>query len=262
MAKLERPLPHVSGEGEVPPPPSPATPRVLGEEVLIVLSLSLLYSAVTAIINLTSAPIAGISVFIYPNVNLAQQVTDIVFGLAPVALVAHLVRRNREGLQSVGLGTGRLVEDFGWGVLAALAVAAVGLGVYLAAIALKVNRFVVPVPPLHHWWTVPLLLLGSAQAALLEEVIAVGYLLRRLEQIGWGAPLAMGASALLRASYHLYQGWGGFAGNLALGLAFALAFWRWRRTWPLVVAHFLVDSLAGIGYIVYVGHCFFGVCIR
>ena len=60
---------------------------------------------------------------------------------------------------------------------------------------------------------------------------------------------AVVVAAVLRGSYHLYQGWGGFAGNLALGLFFGTLFVRWRRTWPLVVAHFLVDTAAGIGYI-------------
>ena len=49
-------------------------------------------------------------------------------------------------------------------------VSAVGLGLYLGAIALNVNRFVVPVPPLGHWWTIPVLLLGALQNGALEEV--------------------------------------------------------------------------------------------
>ena len=48
-----------------------------------------------------------------------------------------------------------------------------------------VNRFVVPVPPLGHWWTVPALILNSAEAALKEEVIVVAYLVTRLRQLGW-----------------------------------------------------------------------------
>ena len=59
------------------------------------------------------------------------------------------------------------------------------------------------------------------------------------------------ASAALRASYHLYQGWGGFLGNLAMGLLFSVLFVRWRRTWPFVVAHFLLDVAAGLGYILF-----------
>ena len=116
-----------------------------------------------------------------------------------------------------------------------------GLAFYFGAVALGVNRFVVPVPPLGHWWTVPILLLNAAQAALFEEVIVLGYLITRLRQLAWSPFAAVAASALLRGSYHLYQGWGGFAGNLAMGILFGVAFLRLRRTWPFVIAHFLLD---------------------
>ena len=83
----------------------------------------------------------------------------------------------------------------------------------------------------------------------------------RRRPIRWPSAAAIAASALLRGCYHLYQGWGGFAGNLVLGLAFGYAFTRWRRTWPLVTAHFVVDTLAGVGYILFRGHCFGSLCI-
>jgi membrane protease YdiL (CAAX protease family) len=241
---------------------TPAGRRVLTEEVLVVLSLSLLASAVFAIINLLSAPLGRtVTVRVFPQVPLASQLASIVFGLAPVALVLHLIRRSGERPEAFGMGSATLVRDGYWGILLGLGVAAAGLGLYVAAIALNVNRFVVPVPPLGFWWTVPVLVLGALQNALLEEVVVVGYLIRRLEQIGWGPPVALLGSALLRATYHLYQGWGGFAGNLLLGLAFGFVFLRWRRTWPLVVAHLLVDVLAGAAYIVLRGNCYFGVCL-
>jgi uncharacterized protein len=64
----------------------------------------------------------------------------------------------------------------------------------------------------------------------------------------------VGISAILRGAYHLYQGWGGFLGNLALGLFFGAVFLRWRRTWPLIIAHFLLDLGAGLGYIAFRTH--------
>jgi membrane protease YdiL (CAAX protease family) len=121
-------------------------------------------------------------------------------------------------------------------------------------VALGVNRFVVPVPPLGHWWTVPVLVRTGLEAALGEEVIVVGYLTTRLQQLGLTSAAAVGASALLRGTYHLYQGWGGFAGNLALGLFLGAVFVRTRRTWPLVVAHFLLDVGAGVGYLLFREH--------
>ena len=254
-----RPPPRLIGAVPVLAPPER---KVVREEVLVVLSLSLLASAVFAIIDLLSHPVTRkVTVRVFPNVQLATQLASIVFALAPVWLVIHLARRSGKGLGSFGLGTATLRKDIGWGVLAGLGVSGVGLALYLGAIALDVNRFVVPVPPLGHWWTVPILLLGAFENGLLEEVVVVGYLIRRLEQLGWTGSTAVLTSALLRGTYHLYQGWGGFAGNLALGLAFGYAFRRWRRTWPLVTAHLVVDSLAGLAYIAFRGHCFFGACV-
>jgi membrane protease YdiL (CAAX protease family) len=227
--------------------------RTLREEIVIVLALTFLASATFALIDLLSAPIKGVTVRLYPQVGLATQLADIVFGVVPVWLVLYLVRRSGEGVRAIGLDGSMVRRDVGRGLGLGLLVAGVGLGVYEAAVHLGVNRFVVPVPPLGHWWTVPVLVLGAAQIALLEETIVAAYLLHRLDQLGWSRGRALAASALLRGAYHLYQGWGGFLGNLALGLAFGYLYQRTRRAWPLVVAHFTVDVLAGLGYLVFRG---------
>jgi CAAX protease family protein len=93
--------------------------------------------------------------------------------------------------------------------------------------------------------------MNALEAALVEEVIVLGYLVTRLEQLGWSAAAAIGASALLRGSYHLYQGWGGFVGNLAMGVLFAWLFTRTRRTWPFVIAHLLLDLGAAAGFLLF-----------
>ena len=64
--------------------------------------------------------------------------------------------------------------------------------------------------------------MSAVQNAILEEVIVVGYLLRRLGQLGWTPGTALVASAVLRGSYHLYQGIGGFIGNMVMGVVFVL----------------------------------------
>jgi membrane protease YdiL (CAAX protease family) len=248
--------------GTFPPVQAERRRSVLAQEVLVVLSLSLLASAVDAFFSFLSAPVnRSIAVSVFRDVELARQLTDIAFALAPVALVLYLAGRWNEPLDSFGLGARTFVQDLEWGTALGLVVAAGGLGIYLGAIAMDVNRFVVPVPPLGHWWTVPILFLSAGQNALLEEVVAVGYLIRRLEQIGWPGAAALATSAVLRGSYHLYQGWGGFTGNLLLGGIFGFVYLRWRRVWPLVVAHFLIDALAGLGYLVFRGHCFGSLCI-
>jgi membrane protease YdiL (CAAX protease family) len=236
----------------VPQPVLP--PKTLREEIVVVLFLSLLASAVYAIISYTQAPLKGFTIHSVPQVSFPSQLANVVFGLAPVWLVVYLVRRDGEGLGVIGLGVERLGQDVGRGVVLFALAGVAGIGIYLGAVALGVNRFVVPVPPLGHWWTVPVLAMTALESALVEEVIVVGYLITRLQQLGLTAAAAVGASALLRGTYHLYQGWGGFAGNLALGLFFGVVFVRTRRTWPLVVAHFLLDMGAGVGYLLFREH--------
>jgi membrane protease YdiL (CAAX protease family) len=237
----------------VPTPSLPA--RTLAEEVFVVLSLSLLASAVFAILSFLEAPLRGVTVVsVDQNPHVERQVFGILFGLAPVWLVTYLVRRDGEGLRGIGLSLDRPGQDLVRGLALFAVVAVGGIGVYLGAVALGVNRFVVPVPPLGHWWTVPVLVMTAAQAALLEEIVVVAYLVTRLRQLGLTEIAAIGSSALLRGTYHLYQGWGGFGGNLAMGLLFGLFFVRTRRAWPIVVAHFLLDVGAGVGYLLFREH--------
>jgi membrane protease YdiL (CAAX protease family) len=229
--------------------------RTLREEILVVLTLSLLASAVYAVISLLSAPVRGVRVAsVNQNPELARQLVAIAFSLAPVWLVVHLLRRTGEGVGTIGLAWDRPGADLKLGGALFVVVGLGGIAVYLSAVALGVNRFVVPVPPLGHWWTVPVLLLNAAAAALVEETIVLGYLITRLRQLAWSPFAAVGASAVLRGSYHLYQGWGGFAGNLAMGVLFGVAYLRLRRTWPFAIAHFLLDVAAGIGFILFRDH--------
>ena len=232
-----------------PTPPAPAAPGVLREEVVVVLMLSLLASAVYSILSLLEAPLEGTVVAsANQSTQLARQLVGFVFGLAPVFLVMHLVRRSGEGLAGIGLSTDRPAFRSREGPrVVRRGRFRRGSALYLGAVELGVNRFVIPAPPLGHWWTVPVLVLTALEAALVEEVIVLGYLMTRLRQLTWSPLAAVVASASLRASYHLYQGWGGFLGNLAMGLLFAVLFLRWRRTWPFVVAHFLLDVAAGLG---------------
>ena len=61
---------------------------------------------------------------------------------------------------------------------------------------------------------------------------------------------AHSSRSVLRGAYHLYQGWGGFLGNLLMGVIFGLIYLRWKRVGPLVVAHTTLDIAAFLGYAV------------
>jgi membrane protease YdiL (CAAX protease family) len=95
---------------------------------------------------------------------------------------------------------------------------------------------------------VPVLILQAVKNAVLEEVIVVGYLINRLRRLDLPWVRVIAASALLRGSYHLYQGFGAFVGNAVMGVVFALFFLRFKRVTPLIVAHSLLDIAAFVGY--------------
>lgn len=59
---------------------------------------------------------------------------------------------------------------------------------------------------------------------------------------------------MLRGSYHLYQGFGGFVGNLVMGLVFGRVWQKTNRLWPLVAAHTLFDVVSFVGYSLLKGH--------
>ena len=236
-----------------PVPPSPLDRGMLAEEILVVLSLSFLRPVTYAILSLIESPIAGVVVAAADQSSeLTRQLIWIALALAPVFLVVHLVRRSGEGIEVVGLSPDRPAQDLARGAALFAVVGLAGIGVYLGAVELGVNRFVVPTPPLGHWWTIPALVLSAIESGLLEEIVVLGYLVTRLRQLAWSPAAAIVTSALIRGGYHLYQGWGGFVGNLAMGLLFGFLFLRWgRRTWPFVVAHALLDIGAGVGFILF-----------
>ena len=216
------------------------------------LSLSLLASAASAILSLFEAPVAGVTVAAAPQSPLfGRQLLGFVFGLAPALLVWHLVRRSGEGVAAIGLAPDRPGRDLATGSALFAVIGLAGLGLYLAAVELGLNRFVIPAPPPDHWWTYPAVFMHAIEAAIVEEVIVLGYLVTRIQQVTGSNRVAIGTSGFLRGAYHLYQGWGGFLGNLLMGVVFAWLFTRTRRTWPFVIAHFLLDVAAAVGWLLF-----------
>ena len=129
-----------------------------------------------------------------------------------------------------------------------------GLGLYLVTRAAGLNLTVLPTTLSDTWWRTGTLVLSALGNAWAEEVIVVGYTITRLRQFGWRENRSLLASSVLRGSYHLYQGLGGFLGNAAMGVIFALLFLRWKRAAPMIIAHTLIDAVAFVGYAVLAGH--------
>jgi len=233
--------------------------RAVAAEVILVLSVSLGYSAAWSVVDLIGKMAAGGALSAQstslnpeaaagrPGLDLAFQLVRIVFGAAPAFLALYLLRRAGR-LDPMGWRARRIRFDAGWGLGLAAAIGVPGLALYEASRAIGLNTTVIPEALPGAWWTVPVLLLSAAQNAFLEEVVVVGYLMDRLPQISWSLPVAVAASALFRGSYHLYQGFGGFLGNVVMGVVFSLFFARFKRVTPLIVAHAILDAAAFLGY--------------
>jgi len=184
-----------------------------------------------------------------PWLDLTYQLVRIALALVPVLLAFHLLRRDDPNEpHTMGFDLRRPGQDLWRGAALAAVIGIPGLGLYLAAKGLGVNTTVAAANLAGAWWTVPVLVLAAAQNAVLEETIMVGYLFRRWGQAGWGTWRVIITSALVRGSYHLYQGFGGFVGNAIMGVVFGWLYTRTRRVMPLVVAHTILDVVAFVGY--------------
>ena len=189
-----------------------------------------------------------------PLLDLFLQLVSLGSGAAPVLLVFYLLARNGEGPSSIGVDRSQPVKDLLRGMALAAVIGGSGLGLYLLAYKAGLNVNVVAESLPDVWWRIPVLILSALQNGLLEEVLVIGYLLTRLRKLGVNPAWAVVIAAVLRGSYHLYQGAGGFAGNAVMGLIFGFLFLRWRRAAPMIVAHTLIDSVAFVGYALLVGH--------
>ena len=234
-------------------------------EIAIVLGLSLgasaVYSIVSIISRLTSpTPLSDQSATLNGSQSTIQwldftyQFLDIFFALFAVALVLYLLwQPGRSAFTRIGLDFTRPGKDV-LGGLALLGVIGVpGLALYFVGRALGITVNVVAAPLDSYWWTIPILVLSALRSALQEEVIVVGYLFTRLRELGWSKWVTILAAAVLRGSYHLYQGVGPFCGNVVMGIVFGWCYARWGRTMPLVIAHWIIDVVSFVGYPLAVG---------
>ncbi len=230
-----------------------------GREVLLVLGVSLGQSAVYSLLSIAekltrAVPLnqqtTQINTSVTPDrpwLDLSYQLAGIVFPLVPALLALYLLRLSGDR-ERIGFDLSRPWRDVGWGFLIAAGIGIPGIGLYLAARAAGLNTIVQPANLAENWWTVPVLIGLAIMNGVLEEVIIVGFWFTRMRQVGWGLPAVLIVSALIRGSYHLYQGFGGFVGNVAMGLIFGWIYLRTKRVGPLVAAHAVLDIAAFVGY--------------
>jgi membrane protease YdiL (CAAX protease family) len=173
--------------------------------------------------------------------------------LAWGALGLYLLWRAGLKLRDIGLDFRRVGGDIARAAGLAALIGIPGLGFYLVARAVGANLTVLPTT-LDHWWAYVTLTLSAFGNAWAEEVLVVGYMMTRLRQLELTENKSLLISSVLRGSYHLYQGFGGFLGNVIMGVVFGRFWQRKNRLWPLVLAHFLIDFVAFVGYTIVRDH--------
>ncbi len=247
-------------EGPVPSATLPGPDRVRpGIELWLVLGVSLGQSAVYSILSIVekltrNVPLNQQTTTINnsvtpdrPWLDLSYQVAAVVFPLVPALLALYLLQRTGDR-RGIGFDLRRPRFDIGWGFVLAAGIGVPGLAFYLAARALGFNTNVSPANLAANWWTVPVLIALAAMNGILEEVVMIGFWFTRGRQLNWPVWVVLVSSAVVRGSYHLYQGFGGFVGNIVMGLVFGLVYLKVKRVGPLVVAHFLLDFVSFVGY--------------
>jgi membrane protease YdiL (CAAX protease family) len=89
-------------------------------------------------------------------------------------------------------------------------------------------------------------LVTSVVAGVLEEIVVLGYLVRRLEQRGWSVTWIVAVAVAVRVSYHLYYG-PGVIPIVLWATASVLFYMRVRRLLPFIICHVAWDTMVTIG---------------
>jgi hypothetical protein len=256
----------VSAEAETPAPP---VNQRHGLELLAVLGVSFGLDGISSLLsfvsdqvkinhgigfsNVATAPIKPASTLAYQWLDILDQLVSILAGVAPAFLAIVLLLRSPGG-RGLGIGLDLRPRELLQGCGFAALIGIPGLGFVYVARKLGANAQIVVTNFPDVWYRIPTLLLEAVQQGLAEEVVVAAFVLTRLRQMGWSNQRALAAGAVLRGSYHLYQGYGGFVGNAIMGVIFGWWFQRTRRVWPLIVAHAIIDAVSFIGYVYLHGH--------
>jgi membrane protease YdiL (CAAX protease family) len=238
-----------------PPPVAPIEPVELTRaglvlETRLVIIAGLFPWIASAIVILVAHLDTGNGLTQLPSITPQQPVLNVFLGILaylPTAAVVPLtlLLLYRTGQRPSSLGLTRLGwNDFWAGVGLAAAAFGCELVVIIVLAPLEHSRLMNTAGRLH----VPVyyLIIALSMAlttAVAEEVIVSGYLLTRLEQLGWSPARSFWLSLALRTSYHLYYGIA-VVFTVPFGWLVTRSFQKHRKLCRPILAHFLFDSTA------------------
>jgi membrane protease YdiL (CAAX protease family) len=230
----------------------PTTRKVLVWETRFVMVAFLLPAVMGAVVVLAQHVNGVGSVTRFPVVLQHNPVGNLIIGIlaylpvaAVVPLALHLLGRTGQSPRQLGLVRPRFRLDL-WPSVGLMGAAFGSEIVLLFALspllvhhASLVSKTVVGhVPGYYVIFGIAI----SATTAVAEEVMVSGYLLTRLEQLGWSPQRALLLSLILRTSYHVYYGVG-FILTVPFGYFVTRSFQKNRRLTRPILAHFLVDAI-------------------
>jgi membrane protease YdiL (CAAX protease family) len=159
--------------------------------------------------------------------------------------VLYLLARSGEGPAAIGLGGQRLRMDLALVMIVWLFVQLIpqsiggglvyglGLPVYRTASTGSLAFIAVD-------------LVASVVAGVVEEIVVLGYLVRRLEQRGVTTRAIVMIAVAVRVSYHLYYG-GGALQIAVWATASVLLYLKIRRLLPFIICHIMWDVGVSLG---------------
>jgi hypothetical protein len=224
--------------------------RYQGWELLLVLGIFPLGSICAAIVDLieriqTKSPVPSHQL---PGVNgqwlaAGLGIVEQFSFLAAAGMVCYLLIRSGEGVGAINLGQRRLRIDLSLLLPVFLVVQWVPqtLGTHILAWTHLQGFFLYPAAyPIQAGPLTVIQVAASVTAGIVEEVVVLGYLVRRLEQRGYDVSAVVAIAVAVRVSYHLYYGWN--VVPIALwALVSVLVYLRIRRLLPFILCHIAWD---------------------
>jgi membrane protease YdiL (CAAX protease family) len=219
---------------------------------MVSLGASAIYSVLSLLRKLTSEEgLAGSTATInrplaeVPWLDFISQLAGLTLSLVPVLLALYFLSLDR-----ISIGLIPKAKDFAWGLGLPILIGIPGIALYVWAVQVGLTAKIIPSTLGDYWWTPLILFLSALRAGLQEEVIAVAFFAKKLQQMRPEITIiaVVLLSSVFRASYHLYQGFSAFLGNFIMGLVFAYLFFRVKRVAPLVIAHTSMNTAVFLGY--------------